>query len=170
MRIAFVALALLAAAPAAARAQEPAQEARPVLPTAALPAEIERVLRDYERLWQAGDGAGLAALFADDGFVLQNGQAPVRGRDAIRQAYAQAGGPLRLRALGYAAEDSVGYIVGAYGYGEGPGDMGKFVLTLRRSPGGPWMIAADIDNMNRMPRMGPPPAGAAPPPPSSQQP
>ena len=159
MRIATaLALVLIAAAPVAARAQEPAQEARPVLPTAALPPEVERVLRDYERLWMAGDAAGLAGLFAEDGFVLQNGQAPVRGRDAIRAAYARAGGSLRLRALGYEADGTVGYIVGAYGYGEGEGDMGKFVLALRRAPGGPWMIAADIDNMNRMPRMGPPPS------------
>ena len=147
-----------AAAPSAARAQDaPA----PPLPAAALPPEVERVLRDYERAWRAGDEAALAGLFAEDGFILQNGRPPVRGRDAIRQAYADSEGPLRLRALGYAAGDTVGYIVGAYGYGEGDADIGKFVLALRRAPGGPWMIAADIDNMSSMPRR--PPPGAAPP-------
>lgn len=148
---------LCIAAPTMGRAQE-----APVapLPTATLPPEIERVLRDYERGWAAGDEAALAALFAEDGFVLQNGRPPVRGRAAIQQAYAQGGGPLRLRALGYAADDSVGYIVGAYGYGEGNAEMGKFVLALRREPGGPWMIAADIDNGNQMPRR--PPSAPAP--------
>lgn len=53
----------------------------------------------------------------------------------------------------------MGYIVGAYGYGEG-GETGKFVLALRREPGGPWMIAADIDNGNQMPRR--PPSAPAP--------
>lgn len=148
----------LAAVPCISGAQETQAEQ---LPSITLPAEVERVLRDYERSWAAGDEAALAALFAEDGFVLQNGRAPVRGRDAIRQAYASSQGPLRLRALGYAADDSVGYIVGAYGYGEGDADTGKFVLALRRAPGGPWQIAADIDNGNQMPRR-PPPSQAVP--------
>lgn len=151
----ILALALAcAAAPAAARAQD----APPPLPSAQLPPEMDRVLRDYERLWAAGDAAGLAALFTDDGFALQNGQPPVRGRAAIQQAYAQAAGPLRLRALAFGADGTVGYIVGAFAYGDGPGDTGKFVLALRREPGGPWRIASDIDNTNRMPRRGSPPS------------
>jgi ketosteroid isomerase-like protein len=134
-----------------------AQEAPPApLPSATLPPEVDRVLRDYERHWAAGDEAALAALFTEDGFVLQNGRPPVRGRAAIRQAYAAFDGPLRLRAMGYAAGDTAGYVVGAYSYGEG-GEIGKFILALRRAPGGPWMIAADIDNMNQMPRRPPPP-------------
>lgn len=141
---------LAAAAPAVARAQE----APPApLPSATLPAEVERVLRDYERHWTAGDEAALAALFTEDGFILPNGRPPVRGREAIQQAYADASGPLQLRAVGYSADETVGYIVGMYGSG-GP-EMGKFVLALRRTPGGPWMIAADIDNSNQMPRRPP---------------
>ena len=50
----------------------------------------------------------------------------MRGRAAIAKAYAgQGGGALRLRAFGYAAGDTTGYIIGAYGYGDAPGDMGK---------------------------------------------
>lgn len=149
-------LAALAAAPEVARAQE--APSAPALPSVTLPPELDRVLRDYERLWAAGDAAGLAALFTEDGFVLQNGRPPTRGRDAIRHAYGQAGGALRLRALDFAAEGTVGYIIGAYGYHDaGDHDVGKFTLTLRREPGGPWRVASDIDNSNRMPRMGPPP-------------
>lgn len=144
----------LAAAPGAARAQDAPMPEPP--PTVTLPPEADRVLRDYERLWAAGDEAGLASLFTEDGFVLQNGRPPVRGREAIRRAYEDFSGPLRLRAIGFAAGDSVGYIIGMYTYGDGP-EMGKFVLALRREPGGPWLIASDMDNMNRMPRMGPPP-------------
>lgn len=153
-----VLLAVLAlAAPAGARAQDtpPAP-----LPSVTLPPEMDRVLRDYERLWAAGDAAGLAALFTADGFVLQNGRPPVRGREAVQRAYASARGPLRLRALAFASDGGVGYIIGGFAYGDEPGDMGKFTLTLRREPGDPWLIASDIDNMNRMPRMGPPPASA----------
>lgn len=123
---------------------------------------MERVLREYENGWRAGDEAALAALFVEDAFILQNGRPPVQGRAAIQHAYAESVGPLRLRALGYAADDSVGWIVGAYGYGERDADVGKFVLALRREPGGRWMIAADIDNATQMPRR--PPQAERPPP------
>lgn len=157
--------AVLALAAPAARAQDAPPPAP--LPSVTLPPEVDRVLREYERAWRAGDEAALAALFTEDGFVLQNGRPPVRGRDAIRQAYAAFDGPLQLRAMAYATGDTVGYIIGAFGYGEAGGpDMGKFVLALRRAPGGPWQIASDIDNSNRMPRTSPPPGAAAPPPPS----
>jgi uncharacterized protein (TIGR02246 family) len=118
-----------------------------------LPPALDRVLRDYERAWRAGDASALAALFAEDGFVLQGGRAPVRGRMAIRAAYAgQGGAPLRLRALAAATADTVGYIIGTYGYGDSPGDQGKFTLTLRRAPDGAWLIFSDMDNQSQPPR------------------
>jgi ketosteroid isomerase-like protein len=162
MRLAH-AVSLLAVATALARASG-AQSAPPTsaadLPSVALPPALDRVLRDYEAAWQRGDAAGLAALFAEDGFVLQGGRAPVRGRAAIAAAYAgQGGGPLRLRALAASVADTVGYILGAYGYGDARGDDGKFTLTLRRRPGGRWLIFSDMDNASRPPRR----AGAAPP-------
>jgi hypothetical protein len=145
----------------AALAQAPSA-AGPELPSVSLPAELDRVLRDYESAWRSGDASKVAALFSTDGFVLQNGRAPVRGRDAIAKAYTgQAGGSLRLRALAYAAADTIGYIVGAYGYGDTPGDMGKFTLTLRRPPGAAWEIFSDMDNGNQPRRQGP--ASSSPP-------
>lgn len=123
------------------------------LPSIELPAELDRVLRDYERAWRAGDENALAALFTDDGFV-PTGQGWVRGRDAIRSTYENSQGDLYLRALAHAVQDTVGYIVGAYGYGDAPpvADRGKFVLALRRARSGPWLIAADLDQSNRQPR------------------
>lgn len=142
---------MLALVPATAPTQTP--PAPPALPSVSLPQELERVLRDYERAWRAGDARGLAALFTDDGFVLSNGKIPVRGRDAIRAAYQNASGDLRLRALAYAVHDTLGYIIGAYAYGgdDTARDVGKFMLALRRGRGGLWLIAADIDNTNRRP-------------------
>jgi len=125
------------------------------LPSITLPADLDRVLRDYERAWRANDIPGLVALFTDDGFVLQPGKQPARGHAALTNVYrGQAGGMLRLRALAFSSADSVGYIIGAYGYGEAPGDQGKFTLTLRKS-GGRWLIASDMDNGNQ-PRRPPP--------------
>ena len=125
----------------------------PVLRNAGLPPDLDRVLRDYERAWRAGDAVALASLFAVDGFLLQSNQPPVRGRTAIRAAYeGRGGGPLRLRALAFAADDTTGYIIGAYGYGDAPGDTGKFTLTLRRALGEPWLIFSDMDNSDAPPQ------------------
>ena len=147
-------LVLAALLPFSPLSAQPAPGAPP-LPSVTLPPELDRVLRDYERAWQARDAAGLAALFAEDGFVLSNGRPPVRGRAAIREAYARSGGPLALRALAFSTEGRTGYIVGAFGGKPGEPDSGKFVLALKRGDDGRWLIAADIDNGNQRP--GPPP-------------
>ena len=115
------------------------------LPSVTLPPALDRVLRDYEGAWRAHDADALAKLFTEDGFVLAGGRPPVRGREAIRAGYSNAGGPLALRPLGYAAEGPIGYIIGVYGPAPGE-ERGKFVLTLRRGPGGRWLITADMDN------------------------
>jgi ketosteroid isomerase-like protein len=91
----------------------------------------------------------LAKLFAEDGWVLPNGGAPVRGRAAIETFYQGQGGPLALRALGYAAEGSVGYILGGYSTAAGTPDGGKFTLTLRKGADGRWLIVSDMDSPNR---------------------
>lgn len=139
-------------APTTPPAAPPPPPPPPPLGSITLPPELDRVLRDYERNWKAGDEAALANLFTADGFVPTGG-GWVRGRDGIRSVYGNAGGGLQLRALAYAVHDTVGYIVGAYGYGETAGvpDRGKFVLALRRAAGGQWLIAADIDQANRGP-------------------
>ena len=144
MRIACLIICSIAAFSSVTVAQAPPAP----LPSIALPPELDRVLRDYERGWRAGDEKALAELFTEDGFVPTGG-GWVRGRDRIRRTYEDSKGDLQLRAVGYAAGDSVGYIVGAFGYGEDAQDRGKFVLALRRTPGGPWLIAADIDQSNR---------------------
>lgn len=123
----------------------------PAAPSVTLPAELDRVLRDYERHWQARDLTALAGLFTEDGMALSNGRPPARGRPAIMDAYKGGGGELRLRALAFATADTVGYIIGGYRWGAATEDMGKFVLALRRRAGEPWLIAADIDNSNRRP-------------------
>ncbi|MEE8218925.1 MAG: DUF4440 domain-containing protein, partial [Vicinamibacteria bacterium] len=62
------------------------------------------------------------------------------------------GGPLALRALAYATEGGVGYIIGAYARRRGEPDVGKFTLTLRRDGEGRWLIMSDMDNGNSRPR------------------
>jgi ketosteroid isomerase-like protein len=144
--ILIVLLALTLLAPTA-RAQEgtpPAAE-----PSVALPADLARVLKDYETAWSARDSVALAKLFAEDGWVLPNGGVPVRGRAGIEKFYKGQGGPLALRALDYAAEGGVGYILGGYSSAAGTPDGGKFTLTLRKGADGRWLIVSDMDSPNR---------------------
>jgi ketosteroid isomerase-like protein len=135
--------------------QDVPKPAMPVdAPGVALPSELDRVLREYERAWRAGDAAALASLFAQDGFVLPSNSPPIRGRAAIRANYEkQAGAALRLRALSFATKGTIGYIIGASGYDNKPGDTGKFTLTLRRAPGERWLIFSDMDNSSTPPKL-----------------
>lgn len=145
-------------------AQELSDQAEvPELPDIALPPDLDRVLRDYERAWRAGDAKGIASLFAEGGVLLQNYRPPIRGRSAIQAVYeGEQGSPLRLRAIAYAATDTLGYIVGGYRYGNASRDLGKFTLTVQRAPGGPWLIASDMDSMNASPIPRQPPDAPAP--------
>jgi ketosteroid isomerase-like protein len=127
---------------ATAWAQSPDQ------PAVFLPPALARVLSDYENAWSKKDAAALAQLFAEGGFVLSSGAPMVRGRDAIRRIYTGAGGPLSLRAIAFAPEGNIGYIIGAFSDRPGAADRGKFTLTLKRDAAGRWLIRSDMDNGN----------------------
>ncbi|MEQ8330950.1 MAG: SgcJ/EcaC family oxidoreductase [Longimicrobiales bacterium] len=144
----LTALAALTCAWTVAPGQTAAQDATALPDTVALPDELGAVLRAYETAWEARDAEALAALFTDDGFVLRPGYPPVRGRSAIRTAYARSGGPLSLIAYDYAVEGDTGWIIGGYGPEPGFPPGGKYVLALRRVEGA-WRIHADMDNGNR---------------------
>jgi hypothetical protein len=130
------------------------------LPTVALPPELDRVLRDYERAWAAGDETALAALFTDDALRLPSGFPAVQGRAAIQQSYEDVIVPVQLRALAYAADGTAGYIVGAYTHEPLDFELGKFTFALRRAPGGPWMIASEIQNVSYVQEPAPPAASS----------
>ena len=125
------------------------QETPAAEPSVSLPPELARVLTDYEAAWAKKDPVALAGLFTEDGFVLPGGSPPVRGRAAIQKYYTGHGGPLSLRAIAWAAEGAVGYIIGGYTDTAGKPDSGKFTLTLRKGADGRWLIMSDMDNSNR---------------------
>ena len=104
MRGLTAAVVLISTLAGSARAQpEPTPQAPPPMPSVTLPPELDRVLRDYEKQWQARSAAGLAALFMEDGFVLQGGKLPVRGKEAIEQAYRAVREVVEARAAEYVA-------------------------------------------------------------------
>lgn len=121
-------------------------------PSVDLPPELDRVLRDYEAAWTAKDAARLSRIFAEDGYVLPSGAAPQKGRAAVEAFYTGQGGPLFLRAIAYATEGKVGYILGGYAGRANSPDEGKFALTLKKGSDGRWLIFSDMDNSNRRPQ------------------
>ena len=125
-------------------------------PSVSLPADLARVLTDYENAWNHRDSAALARLFAEDAVVLADNSPMVRGRAAIERFYHGAGQSLSLRAFAFAAEGSVGFIIGAFGDRPGAPDRGRFTLTLRRDPSGRWLIVSDMDNGNGPPAVSSP--------------
>jgi len=136
---------MVVAATEAPAAPAPAREP---LPTVALPAPLQRVLTDYETAWRNKDSAALAALFAEDGFVLSSGSPPVRGRAEIEKHYDGVGGPLALRAIAFGIDGTLAWIVGGFARSAGEPDNGKFTLTLKKVKGGRWLINSDMDNGN----------------------
>jgi hypothetical protein len=136
VRVACVLSAIAFLAATSAMRPLGAQDVRPAeaLPSITLPPDLDRVLRDYERAWRAGDVPALVALFTEAGFVLQPGRPPARGHAALAEVYrGQGGRPLRLRALADAVDGADGR----------------------------WRSASDLDNGNRPPR--PPPSPPPPP-------
>ena len=150
MRTAVLALLTVLEIPGPPQLEAPTPPPAPA--SIPLATQLARVLTDYEAAWRAGDGAALARLFDEDGYVLPNGGPPVHGRAAIQKYYKGPGGPLVLHAFASAAEGSVGYILGGFSRKEGDPDVGKFTLTLRKGSDGRWLIVSDMDNGNRSPR------------------
>src|SRR5688500_14594361 len=122
MRITPLALALaLTALRLGAQTTDPAP-----LPSVTLPPELARVLTDYETQWRFG-GDSLVKLFTEDAVLTVGGKPPMRGRAALAAHYAGPKGPVALRAIAYAAEGSVAWIVGGYTMQHGEPDIGKFI-------------------------------------------
>lgn len=141
----------------------PSQRAPEPLPSVDLPSELDRVLRDYERHWAAGNADSLTALFTADGFVARRG-GWIRGETGLRESLEGTSSDLRLRAVAYAVDGDVGYIIGNYGYGteEAVQDRGMFILTLARRAGsitvGPARRGRAVAHSRRRRSHAPPPA------------
>lgn len=114
------------------------------LPVVPLPADLEDVLRSFERNWQARDNkTALAEQFTDSG-LFQYADDWLRGRPAIRMMLLGSGGPLRLRAQTFASERPAAHVGGMYGFYRDTAwvDQGRFLFILYRDRERPWRIAA----------------------------
>lgn len=155
MRALALLLALVITA-TASHAQTPDATPAAPLPSITLPPELARVLTDYETQWRFG-GDSLIKLFAEDAILTVGGKPPARGHAAIAAHYAGPKGPLALRAIAYAMDGNIAYVIGGYAMERGAPDIGKFVLTLKKGPSGRWLIFSDMDTGNSAPQRRPAP-------------
>jgi len=114
----------------------------PTLAEVDLPAEIDHVIRQWERATKAGDPSSLTTLFTADGLL---GQAAgwVRGSAAIRGAAAHfSPEDLRVRAHAFSVVDTVAIVTGSLAdQASNPvRDVANVAFTLRRGGGHRWLI------------------------------
>ncbi len=130
-------------------------------------AEIEVLLKDYERALNASDVAGLAELYTDDGVFMAQHRSPAVGRTAVRAMYEELLGIIDLDitfqvdevvrvspTLAYARTRSTGTTtVISNGQESSEGNQELFILA-RSAADGPWRISRYIFSSTQ-PRPGP---------------
>ena len=123
------------------------------MPTVPLPAELGRVLTDYEAAWQQKNARALAGLFAEDGFVLSSGAPAVRGRAAIEKHYTARGRTAIPQGAGVTPQMARWVHHPAASPGKkGGDDIGKFTYDAgQKSREGRWLIMSTLDNANAGP-------------------
>ena len=138
--VALVALALSLPLPALAQTG-----------TADLRAQAEKMDRAWEKAYNAGDAAAVAALYTKDAKVMAPGAAPVSGTNAIQALFAAEMGQGVKDTL--TQEDVVGFgdyalETGSYVANSADGkhlDHGSFMTLLKKVDGG-WKIHRDTWN------------------------
>jgi ketosteroid isomerase-like protein len=94
--------------------------------------------------YRAGDAAGCAALWTEDGALFSPFAPPARGRAAIEALHSDwtadgVGSDKRLEVLDAGAEGNLGWCMVAFSEGSAT-DSGTSLNVLERQPGGDWLI------------------------------
>src|SRR5262249_18360634 len=106
----------------------------PTLAEVGLPAEIDQVIRQWERAMKAGEPVSLTSLFTVDG-LLGDATGWIRGSAAIRAAAANFNlESLRVRAHGWSVADTIATVSGSLEHltSDPVRDVANVTFTLRR--------------------------------------
>lgn len=98
----------------------------------------------HEAEYRCSKSGGNSNPLIDDRKTIR----PGGERSCIYMTTHRGGGPLVLRALAYAIEGNVGYIIGGYARTKDALDVGKYTLTLIKNDENRWLIMSDMDNGN----------------------
>lgn len=106
--------------------------------------------------WDAGDGAGIAALYTGGAMLLPPGSGSVEGHDAIQafwQKQLESGMQLALESNEVEIHSDIAIVVGSYVFTGADGahvDHGKYI-EVRKRVDGSWKIHRDIWNSSMTP-------------------
>jgi uncharacterized protein (TIGR02246 family) len=119
-------------------------------------ATIQKLNDAWSAAFNKGDGAAVAAMYAEDAYVLPPGSDMIRGRDKIAEFWGQAAtqfGDARLSTvdvlpLGRSAAREIGTVT-LKTKAEPPQEVtGKYAVVWRKI-NGQWLLATDIWNTNK---------------------
>ena len=162
--LAATALAVAACTPEASDTTAAARD------TAADEAKLRADAPVWFDLYNRGDAAGVANLYAEDGVILAPGTPAVVGREAIRNfvnndiAATKAGGFVMSSGeiTGVGVEGDLAWVTGTFSVADSAGatvDTGKY-LSLYRRINAEWKLIRDIWNLDSPPENpAAPPAG-----------
>ncbi len=176
MRLAFVALMVLALAAAAASAQQPRRSRPPAQSSQHPPEEDQKAIADLQRrdieANMALDTEKLLALRTDDVVYLVPGRAPLVGQDAVRKYLGEIRGQLaNWDMLAYEESWQEVQVVGDFAFEWGTVNIRarqegerresaavrNVMQVLRRQPDGDWKISRAVWNI-QSPQPAPQPA------------
>jgi ketosteroid isomerase-like protein len=111
---------------------------------------IESASKKFNEIYNKGDAAGLAAMYAGGARVLPPNAAAVPNDQGILdlwRSFINSGAKLSLATTFVEGRGDLAYEVGTYSItaADGGKDTGKFVVVWKRQNGA-WKIAADIWN------------------------
>jgi uncharacterized protein (TIGR02246 family) len=117
---------------------------------------LTRLQTDWLAAANAKDSTRLAALYAENAMLMPPNAAMAKGRPAIQAVWQgmmdENARDITLTAIDRSVCGDLGYEAGTYTLNMGaPGgpvasDKGKYLMTVRRGPGGKWLIQNDIFN------------------------
>lgn len=136
-------------------AQQAQQEA---VDMEALAADMAAIEADWKQAYEAGDAAGVAALYAEDAVYLAPYAEAARGRPAIEARLAEVMGAtterkVTIERFDAGAAGDLAYGIGTYtlemgmaGVEQPMTDSGKYMTIAKLSADGTWKIYAHIFN------------------------
>jgi uncharacterized protein (TIGR02246 family) len=118
--------------------------------------ELRAAEAEWQRLWDAGDAEGLAALYAEDAMRLPPDGSRTVGRVAIQEVFEGdmgAGLELDLETtdVGHDEDGELGWVIGDQtvrypANGEMMTGTGNYVIVYRKEADGAWRIVVDTWN------------------------
>jgi uncharacterized protein (TIGR02246 family) len=116
-------------------------------------AEVGKMSKAWEKAYNAGDAAGLAALYGKDAMVMPPNAEPASGSAAIRKFFdgdVKSGAKMALTVDDVSSFGESAVETGKWEATSADGkhlDHGKYVTVYKKSDGG-WKIYRDIWNSN----------------------